>query len=127
MPQEVAGPVGAMGLGFAVGIAVIAPTLWLSSADDIAAIAVRSAPMTQTALAPTTPSRPFVPAAAFEVGELAAAPLTDAERIEQASLAFQEASRRIAIGDYLGARDHLRHAVALGEEHARSLLNALER
>jgi hypothetical protein len=107
-----------MAFGFAIGLAVIAPTLWVSSAEKIEKIVERAG------VAPTMLTPPMLTAAALEAGERAVA--TTASSRTEADTAFEEASRRLAVGDFIGARDYLRRAVAAGEDRARALLDALE-
>jgi hypothetical protein len=107
-----------MAFGFVIGLAVITPTLWVSSTDKIDKIMERSG-----ALAPAMLAPPLLSTAALEVGERA---LASPSRTGSPDVEFEEASRRLAVGDFIGARDHLRRAVAAGEERARVLLDALE-
>jgi hypothetical protein len=134
LPRQVHQPsqqlsAGTMALGFAIGLAVIAPTMWLASAEKISAASKR---VTASAVGLTTPMltastvATLIPAAAFEVAERGGKEPTEAERLELAEVAFLEASRRIAAGDYIGARDQLRQALAFGEERARALLDGLQ-
>ena len=81
--------------------------------------------------APMTPVRQLatgqVPTVmAYEIAERRGAEPSDAERGELAQAAFDAASRHLAVGDYVGARDLLRLASQYGEERARALLDALE-
>ena len=116
-----------MALGFVIGLAVIAPMLWLSHAAKVTTLAKGTMPLGLAAPMLTASTvATLVPAAALEVGERGAAAPSAAEQAELGLAAFEEAGRRIAFGDYMGARDALRQAVALGEDRARALLDALE-
>jgi hypothetical protein len=84
-------------LGFAMGLAVAGPITW---------VAAQTSGLGGFTQPPTM------------ISQLAPFEAPDA--------AFDEASRRLARGDYIGARDLLRHAVAAGEDRARALLNALD-
>ncbi len=118
-----------MAIGFAIGIAMMAPVMWVASNDKNS---VASKRVTASATGLTTPMlaastvATLVPSAAFEVAERGGKEPTDAERLELAEAAFFEASRRIAAGDYIGARDQLRQALSFGEDRARALLDALQ-
>ena len=113
--------------GFVVGLAVIVPSLWLVNADKIDELAKRSAPLALASpLMTASTAATFVPTSAYEIAERGGAAPTEAERSQLVQAAFDEASRRIAAGDYIGARDRLRQAVTFGEERARALLDALE-
>jgi hypothetical protein len=116
-----------MAFGFVVGLAVILPTLWLVNADKIARVAQRSAPLALAApLIAASAVATLVPAAAYEIAERSGAAPSEAERAELAVAALEDASRRLAVGDYIGARDRLRQAVLYGEDRARALLDTLE-
>jgi hypothetical protein len=116
-----------MALGFVIGLAVVAPTLWLSQGGGTAPIAHRGAAMGLTApLLAASAVATLVPSAALEVGERGGAPPSPAEQAMLGSAAFELAAQLIGIGDYMGARDALRQAVAFGEERARDMLDALE-
>jgi hypothetical protein len=132
LPRQVVQPsqplsAATMALGFAIGLVLIAPAMWLATAEKISAASMR---VTATSL--TTPMlaasavATLIPAAAFEVAERGGKEPTEAERLELAEAAFLEASRRIAAGDYIGARDQLRQALAFGEDRARALLDAMQ-
>ena len=115
--------------GFVVGLIVILPTLWLASADKLNQLSQNSPPLTLTA--PTAPARQLATSqaptvTAYEIAERSGAEPSDAERGELAQAAFDAASRHLAVGDYIGARDQLRLASHYGEELARVLLEALE-
>jgi hypothetical protein len=92
-------------LGFAIGLAVAGPVTWVAASQTH---------VRQNASLPDSGH----PSAL--VSTLAS--LDGADGIA----AFDEASRRIARGDYIGARDLLRRAVTAGEDRARMLLNALD-
>jgi hypothetical protein len=116
-----------MAFGFLIGLALILPTMWLSDVGKVSIIAKRAAPSGNLTMPLMTASSvaPLVPAAAFEVAERGGRPPTEVERLELAEAAFLEASRRIAAGDYIGARDQLRRAITFGENRAQELLDAL--
>jgi hypothetical protein len=115
-----------MALGFVIGLAVIAPALWLTNASKLA-LAKRTVPLGLTApLLTAAAVATLVPAAALEVGERGGAPPSEVQEIDMGLAAFEEAARLIASGDFMGARDALRQAVALGEDRARAMLDALE-
>jgi hypothetical protein len=115
-----------MALGFVIGLAVVAPTLWLSHTVQ-QAVVLHGAPMgLQAPLLAASVVATLVPAAALEVGERGGAPPSEAEQAELGLAAFELAARLIANGDYMGARDALRQAVAFGEDRARAMLDALE-
>jgi hypothetical protein len=110
-----------MAFGFAIGLALTGPMLMVKFKDKGArivqpAVAHMIDATLITALVPTS--------AAVDASEKLAAPT--AESADEAQAAFEEAGRLISIGDYIGARDYLRRAVAAGEERARALLKALD-
>jgi hypothetical protein len=116
-----------MACGFVIGLAVIVPALWVLNVDKISDLAKHSAPLALTAPMLTASAvATLVPSAAYEIAERGGAAPTEAERSELAQAAFEEANRRIAAGDYIGARDKLQQAVDFGAERARALLDALD-
>jgi hypothetical protein len=115
-----------MAVGFVIGLALILPTMWLSGAGKAPKRANAMAGSLTMPLMTASSVASLVPAAAFEVAERGGKAPTEAERLELAEAAFLEASRRIAVGDYIGARDQLRRAIAFGEDRAQALLDALQ-
>jgi hypothetical protein len=110
-----------MAFGFAIGLALTGPMLMVKLKDKGArtvqpAVAQMFDATLITALVPTS--------AAIDASEKLAAPAAGTS--DEAQAAFEEAGRRISNGDYIGARDYLRRAVAAGEERARALLKALD-
>jgi hypothetical protein len=126
-----------MALGFVIGLALILPAMWLASAgkNTNTSKRVTASASGQTSnqtggltmpLMTASSLSSLVPASAFEVAERGGKAPTELERLELAEAAFLEASRRIAVGDYIGARDQLRRAITFGEDRAQALLDALQ-
>jgi hypothetical protein len=99
-------------LGFTIGLALAGPVTWVAALHS----SVRGADrfVTASAAGPSPIISTLAPA------------VDTASDTDGGIAAFDEAGRRIARGDYIGARDLLRRAVAAGEDRARALLNALD-
>jgi hypothetical protein len=101
-----------MACGFAIGIAMAGPALWLTSDQSGPGSSLQTEPM-------------------LLAGAPVAGNLTTVRRVstdasaDSALAAFDEAQRRIAAGDYIGARDLLRRAAEAGQDRAQAWLDAL--
>jgi hypothetical protein len=92
-------------LGFVIGLAVAGPI---------------------TGVAALRPGWPDAVQPSVVISTLAPASTLTPAQDPDGIAAFDEASLRLARGDYIGARDLLRRAVAAGEDRARMLLDALD-
>jgi hypothetical protein len=113
--------VKSMACGFAVGIAIAGPAMWLSSDPN-----GRQAPSSIT-LQATLAGPALLAAGTVSVGAnlTTTRPVSADASADSALAAFEEAQRRIAAGDYIGARDFFRQAVDAGEDRAQAWLDAL--